>query len=116
MAVRGQDLSAPLKSVTLEGTRYALKFSNRAARIAEDVYAEQYGKDASYLDILKDMTALKHRALLALVYGAMIAGGADMAYEDFEDQFTYDCIDGLRELIRAGVFEALPEPEGDEKN
>lgn len=116
MAVRGQDLAAPVKSVTLEGTRYELKFSNRAARIAEDVYAEQYGKDASYLDILKDMTALKHRALLALVYGALIAGGADMPYEDFEDKFTYDCIDGLRELIKEGVFEGLPEPDGDGKN
>ena len=110
--MRGQDIAAPVKTVTLEGKTYELVFSNKAARIAEDVYNDQYGRDANYLEILKDMAAMKHRALLAVVYGALIAGGGDMTYDAFEEAFTYDCIDALREIIRKGVFEALPEADG----
>lgn len=113
--MKGQDIAAPVKTVTLEGTRYELKFSNRAARIAEDVYNDQFGRDVNYLDILREMAEMKHRALLAIVYGALIAGGGSMPYDEFEDKFTYDCIDGLRDVIRKGVFDALPEAD-EEKN
>ena len=108
---RGQDIASPVQTVTLDGTTYQLKFSNKSARIAEDIYNEQYGRDVNYLDILKEMAAFKHRALLAVVYGALIAGGAQMTYDEFEDAFTYDSIDALRDAIKKGVFDALPEPE-----
>ena len=109
--IKGQDMAAPVKTVTLEGKTYQLAFNNKSARLAEDVYNEQYGRDVNYLEILKDMAAFKHRALLAVIYGALIAGGAEMDYETFESAFTYDAIDGLRDIIKKGVFDALPEAE-----
>ena len=35
---RARDVSAPIQFITLDGTRYKLAFTNRAARVAEDVY------------------------------------------------------------------------------
>lgn len=112
--MRGQDFSAPVKTVTLGGSTYDLVFSNRAARIAEDVYADQFGRDVNYLEILREMARFKHRALLAIVYGALIAGGNTMSYDDFEASFTYDSLDFLRDAIKDGVFGSLPEQDGEQ--
>ena len=37
---RARDVSAPIQFITLDGTRYKLAFTNRAARVAEDVYEQ----------------------------------------------------------------------------
>ena len=42
---RARDVSAPIQFITLDGTRYKLAFTNRAARVAEDVYEQVYGRD-----------------------------------------------------------------------
>ena len=38
--MKGRDVAAPVKQLTFMGQRYAMKFNNRAARIAEDIYAD----------------------------------------------------------------------------
>ena len=52
---RGRNVSAPVQHVRLNGTRYALVFNNKAMRIAEDVYSEQYGKDIGFFDIVTEL-------------------------------------------------------------
>lgn len=107
--VRGQDMAAPVQAVTLSGVRYPLKWCNRTARLAEDVYEDVYGRDADYMQILRDLTQHKYRALQACVYAAMIAGGAEMTFEDFDAAFSYDSIDGVREQVQNAVLRMLPD-------
>ncbi len=56
---RGRDVAAPVNEITLDGKRYALVFSNKAARVAEDVYEQQYGQDVGYAGILAALTKFK---------------------------------------------------------
>ena len=109
--VRGRDLIAPAQSVTLDGKTYTLKWGNRQARYTEMVYEEQYGRDAEYMEILSELQRQKHRAIEACVYGALRAGGCDMDFETFDDLFTYDSIDQLRDVIQKSVISTLPDPE-----
>jgi len=106
---RGRDLAAPEMAVTLNGTRYVLKFNNKAARVCEDVYAEQYGRDVGYYAILKEASRFMHRALMALYYGALIGGGADVSWEAFDEQFTISEIEGASEALLRIITQALPE-------
>lgn len=108
---RGRDLVAPAKSVTLNETTYPLVWGNKQARISEDVYADQFGRDVSYMEILQDLEKRKHRAMQACVYGALIAGGATMSWADFDANFTYLAIDQLRDAVRDAVLATLPDPE-----
>lgn len=50
-AMRGRDMSAPVEYITLNGTRYKTVYNNQTARLAEDVYEQQYGKDVGYGEI-----------------------------------------------------------------
>ena len=110
MTVRGRDLVQPAQTVTLDGVTYQLKWGNRQARITEQVYEEQYGRDVDYMEIMSELQRQKHRAIEACVYGALIAGGADMDWETFDELFAYDAIDALRELVRQSVLATLPDP------
>lgn len=110
--VRGRDVSAPEQHVELGGHKYTLVYSNRAARVAEDVYEQQYGRDMGYYDIIAEMAARKHRAIMAIVYGAVIAGGAELSWEDFDRDFTLAAIDAVRDAVQARVLESLPQPDG----
>lgn len=106
---RGRDLAAPVKSITLDGKIYQLTFNNRAARIAEDVYEDVYHRpDKGYFDILGEAQKGKHRALQALYYGALIAGGAAMSFEEYDQHFTLSSIDGVEDIILAELSKSLP--------
>lgn len=105
---RARDIGAPIQHITLDGQRYMLTFSNKAARVAEDVYEQIYGLDVGYADILKSLAQFKYKAVMAVFYGALIAGGADMDWQTFDELFKLDSIDGIRELIVKGVVDALP--------
>ena len=78
---RGRDMSAPITHITLNGTRYKLAFTNMAARVAEDVYEQQYGQDVGYANILAALTKFKYKAVMAMLYGALIAGGTSMRWD-----------------------------------
>lgn len=108
---RGRDVSAPIKHIELNGQRYALAFSNKAARIAEDVYEQQYGQDVGYAVILSQLSKLKYKATMAVFYGALVAGGTDMSWDDFDAAFKLDSIPGVKELIIKGVVESLPKAD-----
>lgn len=114
---RGRYVAAPIKEIELNGKRYALLFSNRAARVAEDVYEQQYGQDVGYADILTDLTKFKYKAVMAVFYGALIAGGTDMSWEDFDTNFKLDSIPGIKEIITKGVLDSLPkaDTQGDDE-
>lgn len=115
MAVKGRDVSAPQRHITLDGQTYGLVFNNYAARLAEDIYEEQYGRDEGYAVILQELSRLKHRALMAVVYGAMIAGGAEMTWEEFDEKFKYGALAELTESIRSAVLESLPQGDNEKK-
>lgn len=105
----GRDLDAPVKHITLGGVKYPLKFNNKAARIAEDVYQEIYGKpEIGYYAIIDEASHSKHRALQAIHYGALIAGGADMDWDTYDDLFTLTSIEGVEEVIMQALSESLP--------
>jgi len=108
---RGRDMAAPVNEITLDGKRYALVFSNKAARVAEDVYEQQYGQDVGYADILAALTKFKYKAVMAVFYGALVAGGTDMSWDEFDATFKLDSIPGIREIITKGVVDALPKAD-----
>ena len=108
---RGRDMSAPITHITLNGTRYKLAFTNMAARVAEDVYEQQYGQDVGYADILTALTKFKYKAVMAMLYGAMIAGGTSMSWDEFDAAFKLDSIDGIRDIILKGVADSLPKAD-----
>lgn len=109
--VRGHDLVQPAQTVTMDGTTYRLKWGNKQARITEEVYEQQFGMDVEYMQIMSELQRQKHRALQACVYGALIAGGADMDWETFDELFSYDCIDQLRDAVRDAILDTLPDPK-----
>lgn len=113
---RARDVSAPIQFITLDGTRYKLAFTNRAARVAEDVYEQVYGRDVGYTEILKALANFKYKAVMAVFYGALIAGGAEMDWEIFDNLFKLDSIEGIREIIVQGVVDALPKDSGGNEN
>ena len=108
---RGRDMSAPITHITLNGTRYQLAFTNMAARVAEDVYEQQYGQDMGYADILAALTKFKYKAVMAMLYGALIAGGTSMSWDEFDAAFKLDSIDGIRDIILKGVTDSLPKAD-----
>lgn len=106
---RGRDMSAPVEFITLNGTQYKTVYNNQTARIAEDVYEQQYGKDVGYGEILKGIAKGKYSAIMALFYAAIISGGAQLSWEDFDAQFHLDSIEGVREIIARAVQKTLPD-------
>lgn len=108
---RGRNMSAPITHITLNGTRYKLAFANMAARVAEDVYEQQYGQDVGYADILAALTKFKYKAVMAMLYGALIAGGTSMSWDEFDAAFKLDSIDGIRDIILKGVADSLPKAD-----
>lgn len=111
---RGRDVSAPITHITLNGTRYKLAFTNMAARVAEDVYEQQYGQDMGYANILAALTKFKYKAVMAMFYGALIAGGTSMSWDEFDAAFKLDSIDGIRDIILKGVADSLPKADASE--
>ena len=113
---RGRDMSAPVEFITLNGTQYKTVYNNQTARIAEDVYEQQYGKDVGYGEILKGIAKGKYSAIMALFYAAIISGGAQLSWEDFDAQFKLDSIEGVREVIARAIQKSLPEAPEEPEN
>ena len=117
-AIRGRDMSAPIEHIDFHGERVPLKFNNRAARIAEDVYASEYGRDVGYYDIIAEVAVPKHRAIMAVVYGGMVAAGSAVTWEDFDENFHLTDVPGVSDAILRGTMASLPtdDPDDDGKN
>ena len=114
--MKGRDISAPVQHVVFNGQRYPMIFNNRAARITEDVYSDQYGREVGYYTVLNEVAIPKHRAIMAVVYAGIVAAGADISREEFDENFKLTDIEGVTEAIRKGVLESLPDedPEGED--
>jgi len=115
-AAKGRDLAAPAQQLTLDGVQYKLVFNNRAARIAEDVYEDVYKRpDKGYFDILGDAGKGRYAAMQALYYGALIAGGAEMTFAEFDSRFSLGSVEGVSEIIMRELSKSLP-PEDTSPN
>lgn len=116
-ADKGRDVSAPERYVKFGDTEYRLIFNNRTARIVEDVYDQRYGHpEKGYYDVLNELAVPKHRALMAVCYAAILVGGGQVTWEDFEDAFQLTDIQGLQEQLQSAILESLPqEDEGEKK-
>lgn len=112
-AARARELMAPIEHITLDGVEHKLVFSNEMMRVAEDVYETAYGKDVGFGEVLKAVAKGKYAAIMALFYGALIAGGAEMSWEEYDAKFKLDSVDGIRDILMRGMDKALlPETEG----
>lgn len=108
---KGRDISAPIEQITIDGNAYKLVYNNHAARVAEDVYEQYYGQDVGYGEIIQRIARGKYAAIMALFYGAMVAGGCDMEWREFDANFKLDSVDGIREIILRGLEKSLPQVE-----
>lgn len=113
--IKGRDIASPVKTITIEDVPHPLVFNNQSARLAEDVYEDQYKRDQNYAEILQDLSRGKYRAVMAVFYGAMVAGGADISWAEFDEKFKLDSIPGIKETIMAGVVQSLPEPDDEDE-
>lgn len=113
-ALKGRDIMAPVDQITLDGQAYKLKFDNQCFRNAEDVYEAVYGRDVGYAQILQEIGRGKYRAIQALFFAAMASAGSEMAWEEFDQKFKLDSIEGIGDIIAQNLEKSLPEPEGDE--
>lgn len=73
-----------------------------------------YEAQVGYTEILKALSNFKYKAVMAVFFGALIAGGAEMDWETFDNLFKLDSIEGIREIIVQGVVDALPRDGGDD--
>ena len=111
---RAKDVVAPVEFITIDGVRHRMVFNNRMARIAEDVYERQYGRDIGYVEILQQVAKRKYAAIMALMYAGMAAGGAKMEWDEFDTKFKLDAVDGIYDAIMRGVQGALPKAGEDD--
>ena len=98
--------------------------SNEARKLRVAAYARvstnneeqltSYEAQVDYTEILKALSNFKYKAVMAVFYGALIAGGAEMDWETFDNLFKLDSIEGIREIIVQGVVDALPRDGGDD--
>ena len=112
---RGRDMAAPARTITLDGVAYKMVYNNFAARVTEDVYEDVYHKpDKGYYAILDEAGHGKHRALQALCYGAIVAGGAEISWEDFDRLFSLAAIEGIDAIIMDALSKSLPPTDDDD--
>lgn len=98
--LRGQDIDAPQDVIELDGKRYPIRFDNTTFRVAEDVYELEYKRNLNFADIAAQLSAAKLGALMAIFYGALVAGGADMTWTEFSRAFKLTSIPGVRQSWR----------------
>lgn len=108
--VRGRDIAAPLE---VSGKQYKLAFTNETFRLAEDVYEYRYGRAKNFAEIAMDLTRSKIGAIMAILYGAIVAAAPEtaMTWENFTRDFRITAIPGVADKLMAGVTDALPEAD-----
>lgn len=109
--VRGRDIAAPLDTLEVNGKQYKLAFTNETFRLAEDVYEYRYGRAKNFAEIAMDLTRSKIGAIMAILYGAIVAAApeAAMTWEDFTRDFRITALPGVEDKLMQGITDALPE-------
>lgn len=113
---RGRSLDAPMTSMMFDGQEYPLRFDLNAFRIAEDVYDEEYGKDLNFAQIAAQLGKGRLGAIMAVFYAGMRSAGAEITWANFAAVFQLTDIPGVREKLIEMVADALPDPEGPDKD
>lgn len=113
--IKGQDMSAPVRHIRWNGKEYPMVFSNRAVCVAEDIYAEVYDHpEMGWYDIIREVSVPKHRALLAVAYASLRAGGADVEWPQFVETFRMADLMAATDKIADGIAQSMPDPEEDD--
>ena len=106
---RAADITRPEATIELGGQEYRLAYDMNAFRIAEDVYETQYKREANFGEILQQLVAGKLGAIMAIMYGALVSGGKEMAWSEFAGLFRLTSIPGMKEKMVEMLQKALPE-------
>lgn len=109
--IKGRDISRPVDSMELDGVTYPLAFDTNAMRVAEDVYDLQYHRNDSFLVIMQHLAAGRIGAIMAVLYGALISGGLEISWKEFNSKFKLTDIPGFKDMLMANVRKALPETD-----
>ena len=109
--IKGRDISRPVDSMELDGVTYPLAFDTNAMRVAEDVYDLQYHRNDSFLVIVQHLAAGRIGAIMAVLYGALISGGLEISWKEFNSKFKLTDIPGFKDMLMANVRKALPEAD-----
>lgn len=108
---KGRDLAAPVTEMTVGGQKCPLIFNMEAFRLAEDLYEDVYGKEKNFTEIALELTNGRLRAIMAMYYAAIRAGGTEMSWDAFQRSFRLTDIPGVQEKLTQLLGDALPEPE-----
>ena len=109
--VRARDLTAPAQTMEFDGQERTLRFDMNTFRIAEDVYADEYGKDRNFAEIALELTKGRLGAIMAVYYGALVSGGMQLSWEHFSGTFKLTDIPGVKDQLTIMLADALPDPE-----
>lgn len=113
--VKGRDLRANVKYITINGERLKMVFSNWAYMMVEDLYEEEFGKDIGFEAVLKEATKGKLKAVTALTYCALKAGGNVLPeFTEFAQGFDLEAMATITGEVMEGVKDSLPEPDEDD--
>jgi hypothetical protein len=61
---------------------------------------------------MQELAGQKYRALQAIMYGAMVAGGSDITWDEFDAKFKTTSLGGFAELIQQATLDTMPEDDG----
>lgn len=117
--VKARDLRAATKYITIGGVRLRMLFNNYAYYLAEDIYDREFGRDIGFEAIIADASAGKIRALLALVYATVKAGGNEEklgTFQYFMENFDLEDMKSISADVIEGISETLPDVEDEGKN
>jgi len=110
------------QNVTLKsGKSYRMRFDFRMLAEVENAYLAQYGRHVDVPAYIAELGSGSTVAIAIGAYAAMISAGLKLGWDIFwQEIFTFDNYDALREGVELGVSSMMPEPteagEEHEKN
>ena len=101
------------QNVTLaSGKSYRMRFDFRMLAEVENAYLAQYGRRMDVPAFIAELSAGSTIAIAIGAYAAMISAGLKLGWDIFWNEiFTFDNYDALRDGVVAGVSGMMPEPQ-----
>lgn len=107
--IMARDMSAPKKTIAVNGREYTLVFDCNTLRICEDVYEDHYKRQKNFAAIADELSRNRIGAIMAILYAALISGGAELSWQQYTEWFRLENLSSISEALVAGISEALPE-------
>lgn len=107
--IMARDMSAPRKTIVVNGQEYTLAFDCNTLRICEDVYEDHYKRQKNFAEIADELARNRLGAIMAILYASLISGGADLSWQQYTEWFRLENLSSISESLVAGITEALPE-------